>query len=114
MSPPAEQAPVVIIGAGCVGSSIAYALGRRGVRGVAVLEREPYAGAGSTGKAAGGIRAQFSTPINVKISMLSISHFERFTEEMETDPVFFQVGYLFLLADPDRWAEFQRQAEMQR
>jgi sarcosine oxidase subunit beta len=109
-----ETAPVVVIGAGCIGASIAYHLGRRGVRGVRVLEREPYAGAGSTGKAAGGIRAQFSTPVSVRISLLAIEHYERFAEEMGTDPLFHQVGYLFLVADPQRWAAFQRQAEMQR
>jgi sarcosine oxidase subunit beta len=109
-----ERAPVVVVGAGCVGASIAYHLGRLGMKGVVVLEREPFAGAGSTGKAAGGIRAQFSTPISVRISQLAISHFERFAAEMETDPVFFQVGYLFLLADESRWKAFQAQAEMQR
>lgn len=108
------SAPVVVIGAGCVGASIAYHLARRGVNGVVVLEKEPFAGAGSTGAAAGGVRAQFSTPINVQVSMLAISHYERFAEEMQTDPVFFQVGYLFLLTDPGPWKEFQAQADMQR
>jgi sarcosine oxidase subunit beta len=107
-------APVVVIGAGCIGASIAYHLGRRGVKGVVVLEKELFAGAGSTSKAAGGIRAQFSTPLNVRISMLSIRHFERFAEEMGTDPVYFPVGYLFLLGDETRWEAFQRQAAMQR
>ncbi len=107
-------APVVIIGAGCIGASIAYELGRRGVKDVVVLEKEPFAGAGSTSKAAGGIRAQFSTPLNVRISMMSIARFKTFDVEMETDPVFFPVGYLFLLGDPGSWATFQRQAEMQR
>ena len=109
-----RSAPVVVIGAGCIGASIAYQLGRRGVRDVVVLEKEPFAGAGSTAKAAGGVRAQFSTPLNVQVSMMSIEIFERFPEEMETDPVFFPVGYLFLLADPARWKAFQGQAEMQR
>jgi len=109
-----ERAPVVVVGAGCIGASIAYALGRRGVRGIVVVEREPFAGAGSTSKAAGGIRAQFSTPVNVRISMLAADHFERFAQEMETDPVYFPVGYLFVLCDPAQWEAFQRQAEMQR
>jgi sarcosine oxidase, subunit beta len=114
MSGGPDTAPVVIIGAGCIGAAIAYHLGRRGVQGVIVLEKELFAGAGSTSKAAGGIRAQFSTPLNVRLSMLSIEHFERFAEEMGTDPVYFPVGYLFLLADEARWIAFQRQAEMQR
>src|SRR5512138_2734213 len=109
-----ERAPVVVIGAGCIGASIAYHLGRRGVKDVLVLEREPFAGAGSTSKAAGGIRAQFSTPISVRLSQLSVQHFQRFQEELGTEPVFFPVGYLFLLADAPRWEAFQRQAEMQR
>ena len=107
-------APVVIIGAGCIGASIAYELGRRGVKDVVVVEKEPFAGAGSTSKAAGGIRAQFSTPLNVRISMMSIARFKTFSEEMETEPVFFPVGYLFLLGDAESWGAFQRQAEMQR
>ena len=107
-------APVVIIGAGCIGASIAYELGRRGVKDVVVVEKEPFAGAGSTSKAAGGIRAQFSTPLNVRISMMSIARFKTFGDEMETDPVFFPVGYLFLLGDSGSWATFQRQADMQR
>src|SRR5262247_3722060 len=109
-----ERAPVVIVGAGCIGASIAYHLGGKGVKGVVVLEREPFAGAGSTGKAAGGIRAQFSTRISVQLSQLAITHYERFAEEMGTDPVFFQVGYLFLIADLERWQAFQAQARMQR
>ena len=108
------SAPVVIIGAGCIGTSIAYELGRRGVKDVVVIEKEPFAGAGSTAKAAGGIRAQFSTPLNVRISMMSVARFKTFGDEMGTDPVFFPVGYLFLLADPGSWSTFQRQAEMQR
>lgn len=114
MSAPPNRAAVAIIGAGCIGASIAWHLAHRGVTDVVVLERESFAGAGSTAKAAGGIRAQFSTPINVRISMLAVSHFERFEQEMESPPVYFPVGYLFLLSDPGRWADFQAQAAMQR
>lgn len=114
MSVTRETAPVVIIGAGCIGAAIAYHLGRRGVRGVIVLEREKFSGAGSTGKCAGGIRQQFSSEINVRLSQLSVQHYERFESEMGSDPVFFPVGYLFLLSDEVRWRAFQSQAEMQR
>ncbi len=110
----AETAPVVVIGAGCIGAAIAYRLGRLGVRDVCVLEREPFAGAGSTSKAAGGIRAQFSTPANVRVSMLAIEHFRRFAEELETDPVYFPVGYLFLLSNPGQWQAFRDQVRMQQ
>ena len=114
MSTTRESAPVVIIGAGCIGAAIAYHLGKRGVKDVVVLEKELFSGAGSTGKCAGGIRQQFSTPLNCRISQLSVQHYQRFEEEMGTDPVFFPVGYLFLLSDPAQWAAFQAQAELQR
>ncbi len=109
-----ENAPVVVIGAGCIGAAIAYRLGLAGVKGVVVLEQEPFAGAGSTSKAAGGVRAQFSTPINVRMSMLAVEHYRRFAEEMGCDPVFFQVGYLFLLSSENAWRTFQAQVDMQR
>ena len=109
-----RNGPVVVVGAGCIGASIAYHLARRGVKDVRVLEKEPFAGAGSTAKAAGGVRAQFSTPLNVQISMMSIEDFEQFAKVMNCAPVFFQVGYLFLLADEARWSAFRQQADMQR
>jgi sarcosine oxidase subunit beta len=109
-----ETAPVVVIGAGCIGAAIAYHLGRRGVKDVVVIERELFSGAGSTGKCAGGIRQQFSSAVNVRICQESVRQYERFHDEMETDRVFWQVGYLFLLSDPAQWAAFQRQAEFQR
>jgi sarcosine oxidase subunit beta len=109
-----DTAPVVVIGAGCIGAAIAYHLGKRGVKDVIVLERELFAGAGSTGKCAGGIRQQFSTRVNVRICQESVRQYERFAEEMDCDDAFWQVGYLFLLSDEASWAAFQRQAEFQR
>ena len=109
-----ETAPVVVVGAGCIGAAIAYHLGKRGVKGVVVLEKEKFAGTGSTSKAAGGIRQQFSSRENVQLCMMSVKQFERFPEEMGTGEVFWQVGYLFLLSDPAQWDTFQKQAEFQR
>lgn len=109
-----QTAPVVVIGSGCIGAAIAYHLGRRGVQGVVVVEREIQSGAGSTGKCAGGIRQQFSTEVNVRLAQMSVSYFQRFAEEMQTGETFWPVGYLFLLSDEAQWAAFQRQAELQR
>ncbi len=114
MSSGRDTAPVVIVGAGCIGTAIAYHLGKRGVKDVVVLERELFSGAGSTGKCAGGIRQQFSSKVNVRLCQESVRQFERFSDEMQTGPVFWQVGYLFLLSDPAMWAAYQKQAEFQR
>lgn len=109
-----NKAQVVIIGAGIVGSSIAYNLAKKGCQEVVVLEKEPYFAAWSTGKAAGGIRAQFANEINIKISLWSENIFEKFSQEMECDALYDQVGYLFLLSEPKDWETFQKNAELQK
>ena len=104
---------VLIIGGGVVGCSIAYHLARRGLRDVTVLEQAAV-GSGSSGKAVGGIRLQFSTPVCVRLSLLSLAAFERFQAEMGMDPGLEQCGYLLVTARPDEMAAFERNVAMQR
>jgi glycine/D-amino acid oxidase-like deaminating enzyme len=101
-----RTASVAVIGGGVVGCSIAYHLARRGVRDVLVLERGAV-GAGTTSKAAGGIRAQFPTETEVRFSLESIRVFESFTEEFGVDPGYRKIGYLFLVSDPADLREFE-------
>ncbi|MFN2417030.1 MAG: NAD(P)/FAD-dependent oxidoreductase [Pyrinomonadaceae bacterium] len=91
-----RTAEVVIVGGGVVGASAAYHLAARGARDVLVLERGARPGAGSTGRATGGFRAQFGTEVNVRLSMLSREKLLRFEEETGVDPGFLQRGYLFV------------------
>jgi sarcosine oxidase subunit beta len=105
---------VAIIGAGIIGTSIAWNLARRGVGSVGVLEKEAAPGLGSTSKAAGGIRAQFSSEINVRLSMLSIERFERFPREMNQEVVFHQVGYLWMATRAQEMRQFEANAALQR
>lgn len=107
-------ADVVIIGGGCMGASTAYHLTRNGVRDVVLVEREPMLGMGSTGRNAGGVRHQFSSEANVKLSIESISLFERFAEEVGYEIDFHQDGYLFLLSSERDLGDFRRNVEMQR
>ena len=102
-----RSADVAIIGGGIIGASIAYHLTTKGVRNVVVLERDRL-GSGSTSKNAGGIRLQFSSEVNVRLSQLSLPHIEGFEDELGVDPDFHQVGYLFLITDPGDVAPFER------
>jgi sarcosine oxidase subunit beta len=108
------RADAVIVGAGCIGASIAYHLAQQGVKAV-VVEREKVAGNGSTGHCAGGVRQQFSTPVNVRLSRLSIEAFARMKEELAYEgDLYWPVGYLFCVPQPSRWTQFVANAEFQR
>jgi sarcosine oxidase subunit beta len=91
-----ESADVVIIGGGIVGSSIAWHLTEAGCKNVLVIERETHQGKGSTGKSMGGVRAQFATAVNIRMSLYSIPFFRTFDERMEYPSGYRPQGYLFV------------------
>jgi sarcosine oxidase, subunit beta len=90
-----ETADVVIIGGGIVGSSIAYHLSAAGCGNVLVIERETQQGKGSTGKSMGGVRAQFSTPVNIQMSLYAIPFYASFDEQLGYPAGYRPQGYLF-------------------
>jgi sarcosine oxidase subunit beta len=90
-----QSAEVVIIGGGIVGSSIAYHLTAAGCKDVLVIERETAQGKGSTGKSMGGVRAQFSTPVNIQMSLYSIPFYASFDERLGYPAGYRPQGYLF-------------------
>jgi sarcosine oxidase, subunit beta len=108
-----KTAEVVIIGGGVVGCSIAYHLAKRGMRDVVVLERDTV-GSGTTSKAAGGIRTQFSTETEIRFSQESQRVFETFKDEFGVDPGYQRIGYLFLITDPADLASFETRIALQR
>src|ERR1041385_2654207 len=91
-----ETADVVIIGGGIVASSIAYHLSELGCSNVLIIEREPQQGMGATAKSMGGVRAQFATPINIKMSLYSIDLFSRFEEATAHTAGYRPHGYMFV------------------
>ena len=105
---------VLIVGAGVVGCSVAFQLARRGVRRVAIVERERIPGTGSTSKANGGIRAQFTTSVNVAMSLRSMEILDALAKEIGEPPVYRKAGYLFLTASTERLAAMERAVAFQR
>ena len=90
-----QTADVVIVGGGIVGSSIAYHLTATGCRSVLVIERESAQGKGSTGKSMGGVRAQFSTPVSIQMSLYSIPFYAGFEKRLGHPCDYRPQGYLF-------------------
>jgi sarcosine oxidase subunit beta len=111
-----QTADVVIIGGGIVGSSIAWHLTNQGCKNVLVIERESSQGKGSTGKSMGGVRAQFSTPVNIQMSLYSIPFYAKFEEVVGHPADYRPQGYLFLATEDSHLAylrsNFERQTKL--
>ncbi|GLZ29545.1 FAD-dependent oxidoreductase [Lentzea sp. NBRC 105346] len=107
-----DSAEVVIVGGGVMGTSIAFHLAEAGVRDVVLVERDEL-GSGSTCKAAGGVRAQFSDELNIQLGARSLEAFKRFSERPGQEIDLHQVGYLFLLSDPAHVEAFERNVALQ-
>ncbi len=108
------KADAVIIGGGIIGMAVAYYLAKANYGKIILLEKEVLLGAGATSKAAGGIRAQFSTKVNIEMSMLSEKIFARFKEETGNTAIFDQVGYMFLLQSDSELESFKHSYQLQK
>ena len=108
-----KAADAVVVGGGVMGASTAYHLARKGVGDVVLLEREPFLGQMSTGQCAGGIRHQFSTEINVRLSTESIRMMERFPEELGQEVGLKLCGYLFILTRQEDLPAFRENVALQ-
>jgi len=107
-------ADVVVVGGGVVGASAAYHLAAAGAGRVLLLEREDALGTGSTGACAGGFRHQFSSEINIRLSLASVPMILSFQETHGIPLEVQQDGYLFLVRSEASWRSFVAAAELQR
>ena len=102
----------LVVGGGVVGLSAAYSLADRGAD-VTLVEKGSL-GAGSTARAAGGIRSQFSTRVNVELSLASKPVWNAFEERFGVDIGLRKNGYLFLARTDASAERFRENVEMQR
>lgn len=108
-----NNSDVVIIGGGVMGASTAYHLAKLGVKNVVLLEKEDFFGQGATGRCAGGVRYQFSTEINLKLSLASLPMLERFKDETGQDINYRKCGYLLVATQEHDVAAFRRNVDLQ-
>ena len=109
-----SSADVVIIGGGVMGASTAYHLAFAGVHDVLLLERETLFGQGASGRCAGGVRYQFSTEVNIKLSLASLPMLEKFRKEIGQECDYRKCGYLFVLTRPVEVEVFKKNVTLQR
>jgi sarcosine oxidase subunit beta len=109
-----RTADIVIIGGGVMGASTAYHLALHGQKNVILLERDEFFGQEATGRCAGGVRYQFSTEINIRLSLQSLPMLMRFKEEIGQDINFRHCGYLFVLTTPKDVDTFLHSLQLQQ
>ena len=106
------RADIVIVGGGIVGCATAFELARRRAGRIVLFERESLLGTGATAKCAGGIRTQFSSEVNCRVSQLAERIFLDFENEVGVPAAYEKVGYLFCLSREEDAASFRRQLAM--
>ena len=111
-APLPAAASVVVIGGGVMGLSSAYHLALAGVTDVVLVERGSL-GEGSSSRAAGGLRAQFSDEVNIRLAMRSMETFRTFADDFDQDIDYHEVGYLFLLDNEADVATFTANVALQ-
>lgn len=108
-----KTADIVIIGGGVMGASAAYHLALRGMKNIVLLEKEHFFGQGATGRCAGGVRYQFGTEINIRLSIESLRMLGCFKDETGQDINYRKCGYLFVLTDEKDVTTFKHNVELQ-
>ena len=108
-----RTADIVIVGGGVMGASIAYHLTARGEKHILLLEKEQFFGQGATGRCAGGVRYQFSTEINIRLSSISLPMLERSEDEIGQPIDYRQCGYLILITNQKDLDQFKHNIQLQ-
>jgi len=88
-----ETADVVVIGGGCIGTSIAWQLARRATGRVVLLEKIGIA-SGATGWSSAVVRMHYVDESLTKMALFGRRMFENFEDEVGGDSGFRRVGWL--------------------
>ena len=108
-----DRFDIIVIGAGVIGASVAYHLCKLGASNLLVVEREEFPGSGSTSRANGGIRAQFTTEMNVNMSLLSMALLDQLDADERQQAGYTKAGYLFMTADSGRMRHLEGNVRFQ-
>jgi sarcosine oxidase subunit beta len=106
-------ANIVIVGGGVMGASTLYHLTARGIKNVILLEKNEFFGQEATGRCAGGVRYQFATEINIRLSLESLPMLDHFRDEIGQDINYRKCGYLFVLTNSTDAETFKHNVQLQ-
>ena len=95
-----ERFNTVVIGGGIVGAAVTYYLTEEGERDILLVEQDRLA-SGSTGGSFGGVRQQFSTPLEIELSRRGLEFWRTAERRFESPVPFDECGYLFVSGQPE-------------
>lgn len=95
-----ERFSTVVIGGGIVGSAVTYYLTEEGEHDILLVEQDRLA-SGSTGGSFGGVRQQFSTPLEIELSRRGLEFWRTAEQRFESPVPFAECGYLFVSGQPE-------------
>ncbi|MCY1212192.1 4-methylaminobutanoate oxidase (formaldehyde-forming) [compost metagenome] len=107
---------VVVIGAGVIGSSVAFHLARFGAKNVLVLDRGSI-GAGTTSQSSGILRTHYSVKENVELARQSWSIFNDFSQYLgdeEASCGLVKCGYMIVAAEGDKLEPLRASLQQQQ
>jgi sarcosine oxidase subunit beta len=107
-----SSADIVILGAGVVGTSIAFHLARRKPGRIVLLEQEQVAFGGS-GRSSALIRMHYSFPPEVQLAAKSLEIFQRWQEIVGTKGDFRKTGFIRIV-QPNEIDRLRANVSMQR
>ena len=103
---------VIVVGAGIVGTAIAYNLARAGIEDVLLLEKNTVC-SGDTAYSCAIVRTHYSNPLTCKMATIGRDVLADFPQRVGGESGFRRCGYL-IFSGPDTLVEFERNVSLQR
>ena len=106
-----QAADVVILGAGVMGTSIAFHLAKRRAGKIVVIDKD-HVGHGGSGRSSALIRMHYSFPAEVELALISMRMFRNWQEVVGAPGDFRRTGFVRIV-HPNETARLRLNVEMQ-
>ena len=112
MANPTKTVDIVILGAGVMGTSIAFHLAKRKAGRIMVIDKD-HVGRGGSGRSSALIRMHYSYPPEVQLALISLRMFEKWQEMVGEGGDFRKTGFVRVV-HPNESERLKLNVEMQR